>query len=268
MEVVGLAESGWMTTVPRRVAPGPDEWFPGVVLRCDALNHWNSGTTLRLLLEATGQLPWGPKAPVEAVVPAALLEGLAEVLQLPQEQVLATTYHMELARLYGLPNPHPRLLSRRSSFQICPVCVAHRRFLQRTLLFPHLSSCLVHQVELVNMCRCGRQLSPFAQETPPFTCRACGLAWAHLETRPVPPGRLAQEQQRGILYAYFLRQGTPEVLASTAEMLRRHARAESWNHSRTWTEFWVPYGRRLALEFLVERMVKAGLTAKDILTYW
>jgi hypothetical protein len=264
MEAVGLAHSAWMTTLPCRVVPGPEEWFPGVVLRCAALNHWSSGSTLRLLVESIGQPPCGPKAPIEPVVPAVLLEGLAEVLRLPQEQVLATTWHTELARLYDLPNPHPRLLTQRGEFHICPVCVAHGRLLTRMLQFPHLSSCLVHQVELRNTCRCGRPLVPFAEETPPYTCRACGGEWAHLKTRHALPSRLAQDHQRALLYAYFLSQGTPQLLARAAETLRWYAREESWSNSSTWTQLWVPYGRRLSLNFLVERLVKAGLGAKDI----
>src|SRR5712691_6440764 len=40
----------WQQTLPRRVTPFPDEWLPGLLLRCDEVNHWESRATLAYLL--------------------------------------------------------------------------------------------------------------------------------------------------------------------------------------------------------------------------
>ena len=40
----------WQNTFPHRVMPLPDERIPGLLLRCDKVNHWGSRTTLTHLL--------------------------------------------------------------------------------------------------------------------------------------------------------------------------------------------------------------------------
>src|SRR5229473_614941 len=178
----------WMRTFPHRVAPMNDEWFPGVLLRCDEANGWSSGTTFRYLRQHAKLERFGPK-PRLMIVPAAILEALAQFLLIPEERLFATTYHAELARLYGTHHPHGRLLSTQFTFHLCPACVAHTRLLKRTLMWPHLHFCPLHRMELRNTCQCGVALWPFSGKGSPFTCFACGLDWVFLLVISSPIGK-------------------------------------------------------------------------------
>ncbi len=51
MQTLPLGDPAWFTTFPHRVRPIADEWLPGLLLRCDEANAWNSGTTFRSLRE-------------------------------------------------------------------------------------------------------------------------------------------------------------------------------------------------------------------------
>src|SRR5437763_13104021 len=44
--ILHLSDPAWWGTLPHRVVPYEDEWLPGLLLRCDESNHWESGTTL------------------------------------------------------------------------------------------------------------------------------------------------------------------------------------------------------------------------------
>jgi len=90
MQMVSLDDPAWLTSFPHRVEPGDDEWFPGLLLRCDEVNHWGSGTTLRYLQASTRQQRFGPRSHM-IVVPFPLRQMLAHVVRLPQERILATT---------------------------------------------------------------------------------------------------------------------------------------------------------------------------------
>jgi len=156
----------WETTFPHRVAPFRDEWLVSVLLRCDEINHWESGTTFRFLLRATSHPGFCPGSSL-IVVPMSILECLAHLLMVSSERLLATTYTTELARLYLSPDPSPALLfglqynpdgwKRRHSQEghavaterktfLCPACIAQTRTLKRTVTLPHLRYCPIHHV--------------------------------------------------------------------------------------------------------------------------
>ena len=59
MQTLSLGDPHWFTTFPRRVAPLPDEWLAGLLLRCDETNHWESGETFRYLLRSTDHPDFG-----------------------------------------------------------------------------------------------------------------------------------------------------------------------------------------------------------------
>jgi hypothetical protein len=52
MQPIHLYDSAWSSTFPHLVAPQPDEWFRGLLLRCDEVNHWGSRTTMTYLLHS------------------------------------------------------------------------------------------------------------------------------------------------------------------------------------------------------------------------
>ena len=99
------ASPNWLSSFPHVVAPYPDEWFAGLLLRCDEINHRESGTTFRSLLRSTAHPGFGPGSSF-IVIPEAMLEYLAQRLLVSRERLLATTYACELARLYTPLPPH------------------------------------------------------------------------------------------------------------------------------------------------------------------
>jgi hypothetical protein len=48
MQPVYITDPAWRTTFQHLVAPLPNEWLLGLLLRCDEVNDWNSGTTFTL----------------------------------------------------------------------------------------------------------------------------------------------------------------------------------------------------------------------------
>jgi hypothetical protein len=266
MQVVSPDDPAWLTSFPHRVEPSDDEWFPGLLLRCDDVNHWSSGTTLRYLLDSTKQQRFGPRSNM-IVVPFPLRQMLAYVVRLPQERILATTYQTELTQLYGIPNPHSRTLNAKPSFHLCPACMAQRRLLKRTLALPHLSSCSLHGLELQNRCQCGKPLRLFSSNGLPFTCAACGLDWADLPQIPLAEDVVERDRHLNSLYDYFLVEGTPKRMRHAVDILRMHEKEKSGLSRREHPDV-IPRRKKFSLGYLVNRIVQAGLSSRDILPYW
>ncbi len=266
MQRLSYVDPVWMRTFPHRVTPMKDEWFPGVLLRCDEVNQWSSGTTFRYLREQAHQHRFGPR-PQLIVVPPSILKSLAHLLLIAEERLLATTYHCELARLYGSPQPHGRLLSTTFTFHLCPACVAQTRLLTRTLLWPYLQYCPLHHLELQTRCQCGVALRPFSGKGSPFTCFACGMDWGDLPEHQIPPDRMEREEQLGGLYEYFLVEGTPRRMERAADTLRRQEKEASM---LSWSDHpeVIPYRKKFSLGYLVGRLVQAGVSPHDFPAYW
>src|SRR5947199_8050483 len=102
-----------------------DEWLPGVLLRCDEVNHWESGTTLAHLRRASSRAPMSGR-PSWIVVALPALECLSSLLAVALSQLVTTTYQTELARLYAPAAPHAAQLRPSGAFRLCPVCIAQR----------------------------------------------------------------------------------------------------------------------------------------------
>src|SRR5713226_2858207 len=235
MKVTVFDNTAWQCTFPHRVAPHPDEWLPGLLLRCDEANNWESGTTFRHLLRSTSHPGFGPGSSL-IVIPSSMLEYLAALLMLSRASLLATTYGLELARLYSPSPPHSEHLlgPRRSTnvrhslekgvsrqaiitmfgFHICPLCLMQARLLRRTVMLPHLKYCPVHHIAFHTHCSCGWPLILFAQGKQPFLCFACGLDWARLPHLQLPPDRVTLERDLWALYELFLLKGTRSLKAS------------------------------------------------------
>src|SRR5260370_33258402 len=223
MMPIVLGDLAWQTTFPHRVAPLPDEWLTGLLLRCDEVNHWESGETFRYLLHSTDHPGFGPDASL-LVVPFSLLECLAQFLMVSPKRLLATTYSAELARLYPSDEPHPKFLlgpqyhsekrlrrfrrgqrelSRKRPIHLCPVCVAQTRIIKRTEALPHLHYCPIHHVAFQGRCSCGTPLSFFSRGTPPFACSGCGLDWGEFPHISISPDRLKLEKLIGCIEIVF-----------------------------------------------------------------
>ncbi|HET8853592.1 MAG TPA: TniQ family protein [Ktedonobacteraceae bacterium] len=268
---ISLIDPAWKTTFPFLVEPRSDEWLTGLLLHCDEVNHWGSGTTLTHLCHLNEKTA---KSTSTFIAPPGLdLSALADALAVPHEALLATTYQAELARIYGVADPHALLLSTSFSFRLCPACVAEDRLLTRTLVLPHITICPRHQIMLVDLCLCGTALRPFHWRALPFRCFKCSLSWAELPRNKAAFARIEIEEQLLSYYQFFWTYGTPEVLASTQRLVydsvveKGAIRAplsdnisQSEAHARS-------YRRTSSLGYLVHLLWQLDLTPGDILVY-
>ena len=272
MHSIPIADPAWHTTFPFRIAPLPNEGLAGLLLRCDEMNCWGSGTTLGHVLH-----PGSKRAAMNdlsSIVPSLIdLEALAARLSVSLSAIVATTYLAELARLYDVAHPHAKLLSSSFVFHVCPACVAEQRRLSRLLTLPHITHCPQHRLSLVKFCRCGASLRLFHRHAQPFTCHQCGLDWKNLPRRTMEPERLQIEQQLLSSYDFFFRQGTSQLLAHTLRLIYdsvvekgeirvplsdEDVQAAAENRS---------YQRNTTLSYIVHALWQLDLSPRDILVY-
>src|SRR5579859_6966480 len=138
MQPVYIIEPDWRTTFRHVVAPLPDEWLPGLLLRCDEVNGWEAGATARYVFRTVGRHYSSTDYLYVSTPPVEMLERLSQVLAIPLSGVVATTYLSELARLTGVS---PKVFEARGGghfwFFICPECLIQERLLRRTLALSH-----------------------------------------------------------------------------------------------------------------------------------
>jgi hypothetical protein len=283
------ASPNWLSSFPHVVAPYPDEWFAGLLLRCDEINHRESGTTFRTLLRSTTHPGFGPGSSF-IVMPEAMLSSLAQRLTVSEEHLFATTYAYELARLYAPMRPRaghllgprrgvtiPPLLEKsignRASatvigFHICPICVAQARLLRRTAVLPHLKSCPTHHIAFHTHCTCGTPLLLFTRRQQPFVCFTCGLDWARLPHIQLNPDQETRERDLWALYEFFLVKGTNELKASALSLVRhsvktRHPLPSKLVSGRT---LFALTGEmdHFSLGYVVDLLVSLGISPHDI----
>lgn len=276
MKWVFLHQPAWQTTFPHRIEPLPDEWLPGLLLRCDEVNHWGSRTTLAHLLRPGPEKfhkCWRTETPnlIVIVRKALNLNYLAQLLALPTSALLATTYGAELTRIFGysLTRPLPRHLNPSFSFHLCPACVAEARLLRRTLTLAHITLCPEHQVALLNTCQCGTALRLFHRQARPFTCHTCGLDWADLPQIEAMPSRLASEQQLLSWYAFFFSHGTPQLLWKAIQHINGVSMEKQENDIlllEKMSQFMSAYSREpVPLGTLVAWLVEHNLSPSDLM---
>lgn len=222
MNAIAFDDPRWQTTFPRLVTPLYEEWFAGLLLRCDEANHWASGTTWTYLTQVSGAVR-SPILSYLSVPTHQHVESLAELLALPAQEIRHTTYLPELTRYYGLLHPLPGDLSPSLTFRVCPACLAKDRFLKRTLALLYVLYCPWHEVTLVSTCQCGAPLRLFDSQALPFTCSVCGRDWADLPSVSPTPERIAVTRQILSCYEYFSFCGNPSLMKRAL-----HALVNAW----------------------------------------
>ena len=277
MQTIAFGDSAWQTTLPHRVTPLYEEGLAGLLLRCDEANHWASGTTWTLLKEDSGSVK-PPIFPVLSVPPPQLVESIAEVLALPVQKVLKTTYIPELTRYYGLDCPLPGDLGPSLTFRVCPTCLAENRFLKRTLALRYVLYCPWDETTLISTCQCGTPLRLFDPQARPFTCSGCGRDWADLPKVAPTPERIAVTRQILSCYQYFSFCGDPTLMEKASyavvnawrdEIIREryYPPRRSRRHHRTYVHLARNRGIS-SLEFLVLNLVKYHIFYDPKVALW
>ena len=278
MDAIDWWHPSWSTTFPHLVTPKPDEWLPGLLLRCDEVNHWDSGTTVAHLRRAV--YPHLSKSWFNVIAPKQLhLRYLSELLALSPSATLALTYQSEMERLSDIGDRHPRihrlLLQAQTSFRfsLCPECVADSRILPRSLMLPHLTVCQKHSAVLQTTCQCGSKLRLFSGNTAPFTCSACRVSWGKLPRIKASSEHLDQTRQISSYYTWFFSLETSELLVRVLRHLEVHGmeydKEESfvvakgkWKPSQPISR---PYARGvLALGNVVSSLLRLNLSLDEI----
>lgn len=270
MNAIETWHSAWSTTFPHRVVPQAEEWFPGLLLRCDLANHWTSKTAMALITHGRPRAAL-TATPTLAVVPLWMSAVLAECLALPLEGLLATTYHRELMRLYAPLVPHWKQLNATCVFRVCPECVTQDHLLTRLLVLPHIHACPQHHVALLRVCQCGHALSAFSRGTQPFLCKHCGLEWAKLARLPASDEQMRKEQEVLTWFAFFLTEGTPELLARALHLVRSTMRKRKMTSvlSLDGTMRYVErhHVQSISLGYVVDLLMSLGLAPDDVRGY-
>ena len=270
LQPIHIYDSAWSSTFPHLVAPKHDEWFPGLLLRCDEVNHWESGATLAHLLRSSSGYHLRGK-PSWIVVPSSVLELLVQVLAVPVNMLVSTTYQLELASLYDTSSPHATYLRRSFPFHLCPDCITEGRLLKRTLILPHITCCPSHQVALMGTCRCGTLLQLFPRQSLPFTCQKCCLDWAELPRITSKPERIALEQKLMSYYAFFFDNARPTIIAKAQQLVRDSMKKKKVDHLKCFDgqfKYVELYdAKRISLGALVELLVSLDLSPQDIVAY-
>lgn len=275
MPRIHISDPAWQRTFPHLVAPLPHEWLAGLLLRCDEMNLWQSGTTVTHLLREVSKGQVISLDLLNLIVPSSALplQSLARLLALQTGAIIATTYLAELSRFYQTQEPHPMQLTSSLSFHLCPACVAESRLLTRTLTLPYLTTCPQHQVMFVESCQCGTRLRLFQRRMPPFTCSTCGQDWAELPRLKGDPEQIKSEEQYLLFYEFFLTKGTPEILASALRLIydsvveKGEIRVSLLDEDPPYPHGSRSYQQTTSLGHLVHSLVQLHLSPRDILIY-
>jgi hypothetical protein len=160
MQRIFLSDPTWQMTFPHRVAPRPEEWLPGLLLRCDEVNGWGARTTLAHILSSGREKfhrCWKTDTPdLSVILPNSLnIRYLAQLLAVPAQTLLDTTFQAGIIRIIGVHRLHPRYLAHKFLFRVCPACIAGDRMLRREVVLPYLQFCSKHSLAFVHTCQCG-----------------------------------------------------------------------------------------------------------------
>lgn len=224
MRQISLSEPAWQTTLPHRIAPRPEEWFPGLLLRCDEANQWGTRTTLAYVLRG-GSVKfhrcWRTDTPnLTVVLPSSLDLGyLAQLLAVPIQSIIDTTYQAEIVRVVGKCRLHPNYLAHVFSFQVCPACIAEDRMLRREVVLPYLQFCSKHKIAFVKICQCGSTLRLFKKHTQPFRCYQCGLDWSDLPRVEASFEEAVLNQQFLDWYTFFFSHANLNIIRRVLEFI-------------------------------------------------
>lgn len=265
---IGIRSARWRTTFPNLAEPQKEEWLLGLLLRCDEVNGWFSGTAATY----TARLTTGPHTlgrPALFVVASFFeLPLLAERLSVTPAEIFPTTFLLPLQRLYTPAAPNVAQLGPAPPFRVCPECVAQGHMLHRSLALPAINHCPIHHLVLQTACCCGLPLLPFAWHTKPFTCKGCGMLWSDLPRLPADLASLQLEIKLLSLYWFFLTQGTPEIMTYSLRLIRalqlkgtEQGTMLPGNSSLFKGTY---YSGTVSLAFLVTKLVSQGITVEDI----
>ncbi len=159
------------------------------------------------------------------------------------------------------------LLNSSNFFHFCPECARHR-LLRRVLMLAHIPCCPLHGLALCQQCPCGTPQSFFSRRAQPFTCRHCGLDWAHFPQLSVSPEEIALSNELLKWYEVFFTKGTPMLFSSALKLVRGRFPKKGTGGVRLLdgkTRVVLPDSRgQISLGHLVDWLVSLDLSTEDL----
>lgn len=204
MTVITPEQPEWNLTLPMIRNPVKGESLVGFMLRVDAANGFDAGSTLRAVRRHRS----GPSILGQ---PGDLLSGvsfdlgkLAELNGLTVQAIEALTLGRLRVWLPSHKAARASALAQKAAFAFCPEC-ARAAFIPVIALFRDVSGCDVHGVELVGDCRCGSPILPFASQTP-FACHevGCGRMYKDLAAHDMTAARRRDVTRWSTIYRDLL----------------------------------------------------------------
>jgi len=264
MQRVTVDNPTWQTTLPKWVTPLHDEWLPGLLLRCDEVNDWESGAVVRYLLRAMEST----LSDLNLITPSlTFLRHFAQILSMPISTVVETTYRSELASMAGVSYPIVRLdyLSK-----LCPECITQQRLLRRTLALPNIRCCTQHHLKLQSWCRCSQKLHFFSPKALPFTCPICSLDWRLLPREEATKQDITHDLRLLSYYMFFFYEATPNLLFKVQDLIGENVRKYGWakRHPYLYAFSGDRYRkRRVSLGLLVSALIDMYISVDEIRIY-
>lgn len=217
-----------LTSLPVMVRPRPGEFLVGLLLRADEANSLPAGTLATMVRRHDSGTGLYGRASLAVLATTFDLEAVADLLEIPDAAVEATTFRGELRRLFG-PQVSSRRLGVTGALRVCPVCVRPPdRLIRRETVLPLMHGCTRHHIWLRSRCACGAALDAYSKGRP-FTCLDCGRDWSELPRQPLGPRD--DLRQRRVLHAYevLLRAGRSGIIEDARRVLARDE-GDRWAH--------------------------------------
>ncbi len=212
----------WVETLPHIIEPQlqQKEWLLGFVLRCDKVNDWAAGTTLKLVTRHVSSMRQLGAIGSFVAAEQINIALLAQLINVSIDVVQKTTYRISLARLYSTTTPSSWSLGAIPPFRVCPACLQDD-ILTKWLALPLLRTCPIHKCFFRDHCACGAPLQPFHSMSAPFTCGVCGRPWQELARVDADPDIVGGNAIILDCYDHFLERGSASSIKAALAVVRR-----------------------------------------------
>ncbi len=216
------ARPAQVESLPVTLLPLPNELLSGLCLRNDEANGWPANSVSKMIATFGGTV--GFARPGLLILATSYdLDALATLLECAPSEIAATTFRVEMQRMFG-PLVSARRIGRVDHFRICPLCIRERRYISRDTALPLITHCSEHSVELVAACTCGSSLGTYRALRDPFACPTCLRDWGALPVRGLEPRKAIRARQVAHAYNLILERGAPGILEAVRPLMRPSTR--------------------------------------------
>lgn len=114
------------------------------------------------------------------------LHKLPRLVNLPIEYINNTTLVPTIKRLFRTDTIYPQLVGYSTNFKICPLCLKENK-LPMIHVFNNITTCLEHNIKLLDKCICGHKIILFSPLSDTLCCPICNKPYEKLEYKAICP---------------------------------------------------------------------------------